>query len=137
MPNRNFAPLTSLCFSGKSTDLKPLSAKPGKVLFEDSFGSGTRGQTWQIMKVDWQVKDGAITGREKKEENHFGVLLFNVPNHNAAQPTVPIYYLTSLWVAPSWNPKAQAADLGSYRQVARDIVAARQDPNLHLVEGPA
>ncbi|MEO6741645.1 MAG: SGNH/GDSL hydrolase family protein, partial [Chthoniobacteraceae bacterium] len=54
----------------------------------------------------------------------------------AAQPTVPVYCLTSLWVAPSWNPKAQVADLESYRQVARDIVAARKDPNLHLVEGP-
>ena len=54
----------------------------------------------------------------------------------AAQPTVPIYCLTSLWVAPSWNPKAQVADLESYRQVARDIVTARKDPNLHLVEGP-
>ena len=54
----------------------------------------------------------------------------------AAQPTVPIYYLTSLWVAPSWNPKAQVADLETYRRVAREIVAARHDPNLHLVEGP-
>jgi lysophospholipase L1-like esterase len=54
----------------------------------------------------------------------------------AAQPNVPIYYLTSLWVAPSWNPKGQVADLESYRQVAREIVAARKDPNLHLVEGP-
>jgi len=54
----------------------------------------------------------------------------------AAQPTVPIYYLTSLWVAPSWNSKGQVAELESYRQVAREIVAARKDPNLHLVEGP-
>ncbi|MEA3209015.1 MAG: hypothetical protein QOE70_2072 [Chthoniobacter sp.] len=53
----------------------------------------------------------------------------------AAQPNVPIYYLTSLWVAPSWNPKGQVADLESYRQVAREIVASRKDPNLHLVEG--
>lgn len=52
-----------------------------------------------------------------------------------AQPTVPIYYLTSLWVPPSWNPKGQVADLESYRKVAREIVAARNDPNLHLVEG--
>lgn len=55
----------------------------------------------------------------------------------ATQPTVPIYCLTLLWVAPSWNPKAQVADLESYRQVVRDLVTARQDPNLHLVEGPS
>ncbi|MEP6669479.1 MAG: GDSL-type esterase/lipase family protein [Chthoniobacter sp.] len=54
----------------------------------------------------------------------------------ATQPTVPIYYVTSLWVPPSWNPKGQVAVLESYRQVAREIVAARKDPNLHLVEGP-
>jgi len=54
----------------------------------------------------------------------------------AEQPNVPIYYITSLWVAPSWNPKAQVAPLESYRQVARDIVSARKDPSLHLVEGP-
>ena len=52
-----------------------------------------------------------------------------------AQPNVPIYYLTSLWVPPSWNPKAQVADLEAYRQVAREIVTARKDANLHLVEG--
>lgn len=54
----------------------------------------------------------------------------------ASQPNVPIYYITSLWVAPSWNPKAQVADLEHYRQVVREIVAARKDPNLHLIEGP-
>lgn len=53
-----------------------------------------------------------------------------------SQPRVPIYYISPLWVAPSWNPKGQAAGLESYRQVVRDIVAARKDPHLHLVEGP-
>lgn len=53
-----------------------------------------------------------------------------------SQPNVPIYYLSALWVAPSWNPKGQVAGLESYRQVVRDIVAIRKDPNLHLVEGP-
>ena len=54
----------------------------------------------------------------------------------AAQPEVPVYFITSLWVPPSWNPKGQVADLESYRKVAREIVAARKDPKLHLVEGP-
>lgn len=53
----------------------------------------------------------------------------------AVQPTVPIYYVTPLWVPPSWSPKGQVADLESYRKVAREIVAARKDANLHLVEG--
>ena len=46
----------------------------------------------------------------------------------AAQPTVPIYYLTSLWVPPAWNPKGQVADLEAYRKVSRELVAARKDP---------
>ncbi len=54
----------------------------------------------------------------------------------AGQPGVPIYYLTSLWVPPSWKPQGQVADLEAYRKVAREIVAERKDPNLHLVEGP-
>ena len=53
----------------------------------------------------------------------------------AAQPGVPNYYITSLWVPPSWNPKGQVADLEKYRQVSREIVSARNDRNLHLVEG--
>lgn len=53
-----------------------------------------------------------------------------------AQPSVPIYYLTPLWVPSSWSPKGQVADLEAYRQVAREIVVARHDPNLHLVAGP-
>jgi len=53
----------------------------------------------------------------------------------AVQPTVPIYYLTTLWVPPAWNPKTQVADLENYRKVAREIVIDRKDPNLHLIEG--
>lgn len=53
----------------------------------------------------------------------------------AEQPSTPIYYLTALWVTPSWNPQAQIADLESYRKVAREVVAARKDANLHLIEG--
>lgn len=53
----------------------------------------------------------------------------------SVQPAVPIYFVTSLWVPPAWSPKGQIADLEAYRQVAREIVAARKDPNLHLIEG--
>ncbi len=54
----------------------------------------------------------------------------------AVQPTVPIYFITSLHVPPAWSPKTQIADLESYRQVAREIVLARKDPHLRLIEGP-
>jgi lysophospholipase L1-like esterase len=54
----------------------------------------------------------------------------------AAQPRTPIFLLTPLWVSPSWNPAGRVADLESYRQVVRDIAVARNDPNLHVIEGP-
>lgn len=52
-------------------------------------------------------------------------------------PETPVYLLTFLWVNPSWNPPSKVADLESYRQVLREVAAARQDANLHVIEGPA
>lgn len=77
---------------------------------------------------DWQI------GRPPEQYRTNMMAFFD--GIRADQPTVPIYYITSLWVAPSWNPKAQVADLEAYRQVAREIVSARKDPNLFIVEGP-
>lgn len=57
-------------------------------------------------------------------------------NLRAVQPQVPVYVLTPLWVAASWQPRARVADLESYRQVLREVVYARHDPDLHLIEGP-
>jgi len=59
-----------------------------------------------------------------------------VSNIRKTQPKTPVYLLTSLWVAPNWSkPSGQVNDLETYRQVLRDLVEARNDPNLHLVEG--
>lgn len=55
----------------------------------------------------------------------------------AGSPDVPVYLLTFLWVNPTWNPPSKVADLESYRQVVREVAAARQDANLHVIEGPA
>lgn len=76
---------------------------------------------------DWQ--GGGPVERYRKNMNGFFDAL------RAVQPTVPIYFITSLWVPPAWSPKSQIADLEAYRQAAREIVLARQDPNLHLIEG--
>jgi Laminin G domain len=73
----------SLCFAGKNTDLKPASAKPGKVMFEDSLEGSALGKTWEVKKGAWQAADGKVTGVIKKEENHAAVLFLNVPNHNS------------------------------------------------------
>ncbi len=57
-------------------------------------------------------------------------------NLRALQPTVPVYLLTPLWVDAAWDPASDIAPLESYRQIVRAVAAARNDPNLHLVEGP-
>jgi lysophospholipase L1-like esterase len=76
---------------------------------------------------DWQG-GGPVERYRKNMMGFFDAL-------RAVQPTVPIYFLTSLYVPPSWSPKTQIADLEAYRQVAREIVLARKDPNMHLIEG--
>lgn len=58
-------------------------------------------------------------------------------NIRAVRPQVPIYLITHLWVAESWNPKAKVAGLEDYRRVQREVVVARHDPNLFVVEGSA
>lgn len=59
-----------------------------------------------------------------------------ISNIRATQPDVPIYFITFLWVNSSWNPPAKVADLEAYRQVLREVVAARKDPNIFVIEGP-
>jgi len=78
---------------------------------------------------DWQ--GGGPVERYRSNMNGFFEAL------RAAQPAVPIYFITSLWVPPAWSPKSATTDLEAYRQAAREIVTSRKDPNLHLIEGPA
>ncbi len=67
----------------KGTVLKPALAKPGKAVLEEKFDGTQLGKIWMVNKGDWQIKDGAVTGKEKKEDQHPAVLLLNQPNHNS------------------------------------------------------
>ncbi|MFC5457241.1 SGNH/GDSL hydrolase family protein [Prosthecobacter fluviatilis] len=78
---------------------------------------------------DWQG-GGPVERYRKNMSGFFDAI-------RAVQPTVPIYFITTLYVPPSWSPKTATTDLEAYRQAARDLVASRQDPNMHLIEGPA
>ena len=69
-----FAFNSPFCLAEKGADLKPLSAKPGKVLFEDNFDGDTLGKQWAVNKGEWVIKDGFVAGNSKKEDNHAGVL---------------------------------------------------------------
>ena len=68
----------------KGADLKPLLAKPGKVVMEERFDASQLGKGWTTPKGDWQIKDGAVIGKEKKEDMHAAVLTLTQPFKNTA-----------------------------------------------------
>lgn len=74
---------STFCLAGRNADLKPILASPGKVSVEDAFGGTALAKTWNCAKGDWQVRDGALVGKEKKEDNHAAVCALAVPNHDS------------------------------------------------------
>ena len=74
---------STLCLAGRNADLKPILAIPGKVTAEDAFSGTALAKTWNCAKGDWQVRDGALVGKEKKEDNHAAVCALAVPNHDS------------------------------------------------------
>lgn len=74
---------SNICLAGKATELTPTLAKPGKVLVEDSFAAAELGKTWTVAKGDWVVRDGAVVGKEKQEDNHPAVFILTQPNRNS------------------------------------------------------
>lgn len=70
-------------FAAKDADLKPLSAKPGKVMAEDAFGTAELANTWTVAKGTATVKDSALSLAFKEEDHHPAVLMLGVPNHNS------------------------------------------------------
>jgi hypothetical protein len=73
----------TLGLAGKGADIKPILATPGKATAEDAFAGTALGKTWNVAKGDWQVHDGTLVGKEKKEDNHAAVCGLVVPNHNS------------------------------------------------------
>ena len=74
---------TTVCLAGKGADLKPILAKPGKTSVEETFGGSALGKNWNVAKGDWQVHDGTLVGREKKEDKHPAVCALAVLNHDS------------------------------------------------------
>jgi hypothetical protein len=71
------------CYAGKNTALKPILAKPGKVVLEQNFDSGSLDKPWAVAKGDWQIAGGAIVGKEKAEDKHPAVLSLDLPNKDS------------------------------------------------------
>lgn len=88
--NRSFLPAafalafaTALCFADKATDLKPLLNQPGKLVVDEKFAGGALPSSWGGVQGDWQVRDGAIVGKEKASDEHPAVLFLNQPHRDA------------------------------------------------------
>lgn len=78
-----FTFIANLAFAAKDADIKPALAAPGKIAFESAFESGGLEKPWAMPKGDWQVKDGAIIGKEKASDMHAAVLALGVPRRDS------------------------------------------------------
>jgi 3-keto-disaccharide hydrolase len=84
--------LTSCCVSllvgvtraEKGADLKPALVKPGKVVLEEHFDSSQLGKGWTTPKGNWEIKDGVVVGKEKKDDMHAAVLTLTQPFKSTA-----------------------------------------------------
>jgi hypothetical protein len=75
--------LASTAHAKKDADLKPMLAKPGKSLIEETFSDSALNKPWRALKGDWQIKDATLIGENKASDNHAAVVSCGVPNHNS------------------------------------------------------
>ena len=67
----------------KGAELKPVLAKPGGVIVEESFAGEELGKGWVANKGTWAIQEGVLVGREKKEDMHAAVLTLQQPHRNS------------------------------------------------------
>ncbi|MBM3876460.1 MAG: hypothetical protein FJ386_07050 [Verrucomicrobia bacterium] len=75
--------LTVGAFAEKGADLKPLLVKPGKLIADEKFSGTSLPKGWVANKGDWQVRDGAVIGKEKASDEHAAVLTLARPIRDA------------------------------------------------------
>jgi len=75
--------LAPVAFGAKSANLAPAIAKPGTATVDESFAASELGKLWTVAKGNWQVRDGALIGSEKKEDKHAAVLTLSQKNHDS------------------------------------------------------
>ena len=74
---------TSLCLAEKGADLKPSLNKLNKLVVDEKFAGGALPNSWGGVQGDWQVRDGAVVGKEKASDEHPAVLFLNQPHRDA------------------------------------------------------
>jgi 3-keto-disaccharide hydrolase len=67
----------------KDADLKLLISKATKSVMQEKFDGPKLPKGWVANKGDFQVRDGAIAGWEKKEDMHAAVLTLQKPFKNS------------------------------------------------------
>src|SRR5437868_363375 len=75
--------LGSALWAEKNADLKTLICKASKVVVQEKFDTPNLPKGWAAAKGDFQVREGAIAGWEKKEDMHAAVLALQKPFKNS------------------------------------------------------
>lgn len=70
-------------FAGKDADLKPALNQPGKLVVDEKFPGTMLPSSWGGVQGDWQVRDGAVVGKEKASDEHPAVLFLNQLHRDA------------------------------------------------------
>ena len=78
-----FAASTVLCFADKAADFKPHLKQPGTLVVDEKFAGDALPGSWGGVQGDWQVRDGAVVGKEKASDEHPAVLFLNQPHRDA------------------------------------------------------
>jgi hypothetical protein len=75
--------LASALWADKDADLKTQIGKARKVVLQEKFDTPNLPKNWAVGKGDFQVREGAIAGWEKKEDMHAAVLALQKPFKNS------------------------------------------------------
>ncbi len=75
--------LSSLAFAGKNADIKSTIHIAEKPVYESTFDAASLEKPWSVAKGDWEIKDGAVVGKEKAEDKHNAVLSLDLPKKDS------------------------------------------------------
>jgi hypothetical protein len=67
----------------KDADLKLLISRAGKPMVQERFDGSKLSKVWVPSKGEFQPREGAVAGWEKKEDKHAAVLALQKPFKNA------------------------------------------------------
>ncbi len=81
----------------------------------------------EIGANDW--KDGMLPEEFRKNTDKF------LHDFRSFQQETPVWWITPPWISPKWKLKTMRYELDLYRDIIREEVEKRRDPNLHVIDG--